>query len=168
MTDPGRQRVERRYARAEEQLVDDRARTVRRGPVSLIAVCLGIALVVGVVAAVDLRRLQSPGGTAEAWTGAALFGNCTAYRQLSLRLEVDRPGDELCLELRRLTEQNRERAGDVGVELLEVEQRGDTATVLVRVTRPAGTRDVPLELRMRDDGWAVVLTEQTCVELPCP
>jgi len=34
-------------------------------------------LAVGVVAAVDLRRLQTPHGTALAWTGAAIFGDCT-------------------------------------------------------------------------------------------
>lgn len=149
-------------------LVDEQAKTVRRGPVSLIAVGLGVALVVGVVAAIDLRRLQTPGGTALAWAGAALFGNCTSYRDLSADGEDGRPDDERCLELRRLTEENRERAGDVDVELLDVQERGDSATAQVRVTLPAGTRDVALELRRGDGDWAVVLTDEVCAVLPCP
>jgi len=45
---------------------------------------LALTLAVGTIAAIDLRRLQTPRGTALAWTGAAVFGDCTAYLALSV------------------------------------------------------------------------------------
>ena len=142
---------------------------MRRGPVSLVAVCLGVALVVGVVAAVDLRRLQTPRGTALAWTGAAVFGDCTAYRELSLTPDDAAPDDERCLELRRQTEDARSRAGEVSIELLSVQEGSDRAEAVVRVRRPREPeREVTLDLRPRGDGWAVVLSQETCAVLACP
>lgn len=156
------------YARLEEKNVVRTAATVRRGPVSLVAVMLLVALAVGVVAAVDLRRLQTPRGTALAFTGAAVFGDCTAYRELSVgRDEGDE--DARCLELRRLTEDNRARAGDVEITLVSAAERGDGARAVVRVRRPdEPAREVPLQLRRRGGGYAVELTEPTCAVLPCP
>ena len=156
------------YARLEEKNVGRTAATVRRGPISLVAVMLLVALAVGVVAAVDLRRLQTPRGTALAFTGAAVFGDCTAYRELS----VGRDGgdeDDRCLELRRRTEEARARAGEVEIELVSVTEGDEGAEAVVRVRRPGEpAREVPLELRRRGDGYAVELTAQTCAVLACP
>jgi len=63
---------------------------VRRGPEVLVGV---LALGVGVVAAVDLRRLMTPTGTALAWTGAAVFGDGTAYERLSVAEPCATPDD---------------------------------------------------------------------------
>lgn len=161
--------LEGRYAAAEARKGDRTRATARRGPISLIAVCLGVALAVGIVAAVDLRRLQSPTGTALAWTGAAVFGNCTAYRDLSLTTPADaRDPDEQCQALLRLTEPFRERAGDVEIEVVDVEQDGDRAVATVRLARPdRRTTDVPLPLRRVDDGWVVLLTDDVCDAVGC-
>ena len=161
--------LERRYAEAEATRGGRSAATARRGPISLIAVCLGVSLAVGVVAAVDLRRLQSPPGAALAWTGAAVFGNCTAYRELSLRTPADvRDPEEQCADLQRLTAPAREEADDIGVEVVEVEQDGDEAVATVRVARPEEpVIEVPLPLRKVDDRWLVLLTDEVCDQIGC-
>jgi hypothetical protein len=158
--------LERRYARAEEKNEVRKAATVRRGPVGLVAVCLGVALVVGVTAAVDLRRLQTPQGTALAWAGAAVFGDCTAYRELS---EPKAGGDALCRQLREQTEDNREDAGEVALEVGEVRRQGDRAQVDVRLVLPEREEQVVvLDLRRRGGGWAVERSARTCAVLACP
>lgn len=161
--------LERRYAEAEATRGGRSAATARRGPVSLIAVCLGVALAVGVVAAIDLRRLQSPTGAALAWTGAAVFGNCTAYRELSLMTPVDaRTPEAQCDALRERTELGREQADDVQIEVVAVEQDGDAATATVRLTRPEQpVAEVSLTLRRVDEGWVVLLTDEVCAEIGC-
>jgi hypothetical protein len=161
--------LEGRYAEAEQRRGGRSAATARRGPVSLIAVCLGVALSVGTVAAVDLRRLQTPTGAALGWTGAAVFGDCTAYRELSLPRTGDRrDADELCRDLRASTEVNRERAGEVAIEVTSVQQDGDEAVATVRLERPLQRpADVPLPLRRADDGWAVLLSDEVCEVVGC-
>ena len=161
--------LERRYAEAEATRGGRSAATARRGPISLIAVCLGVALAVGSVAAIDLRRLQSPTGAALAWTGAAVFGNCTAYRDLSLTTPADaRPPEEQCEALQARTEVAREQADDVQIEVLQVEQDGGTATATIVVTRPEEPAvEVPLTLRRVDDGWVVLLTDEVCAAVGC-
>jgi hypothetical protein len=159
--------LERRYAELERALEPQRARSIARGPIGLIGVCVVLCLAVGTVAAVDLRRLQTPRGTALAWTGAAVFGDCTAYERLSVG-ERRRTGAAFCRDLRERTEPARETGGRIGIDVLSVEQRGREATVQVRVRRPEGTRSVDLPLRRKGDGWAVVLTDQVCVAVNCP
>ena len=161
--------LEGRYADAEQTRSGRTAASARRGPVSLIAVCLGVALSVGVVAAIDLRRLQTPTGAALGWTGAAVFGDCTAYRELSLPRPGDsRDADQQCLALRATTEQNRQRAGAVEVEVTEVQQDGAQAVATVRLVRPLQRRvDVDLSLRRVDDSWVVVLTDEVCDAVGC-
>ena len=157
--------LERRYARAEEKNEVRKAATVRRGPVGLVAVCLGVALVVGVTAAIDLRRLQTPSGTALAWAGAAVFGDCTAYRELS---QPDAEGDARCRALREATEENRESAGEVDLAVEEVERSGDRAEVSVRVQLPDDPpRTVVLDLRRDGDRWRVQRKGEACRVLTC-
>ena len=148
----------RRYAEAERALEPQRQRSIARGPIGLIAVLLLLSLAVGIVAAVDLRRLQTPRGTALAWTGAAVFGDCTAYDRLS----VGRDGDVPCTALRERTEEARSTAAQIGIDVLSVEQRGREASVEVEVRRPSGTRRAVLPLQRKGDGWAVVLGATAC------
>lgn len=163
------ERIERLYAEAERKNEVRKAATVRRGPISLVAVGLGVALVGGVVAAVDLRRLQTAEGTAMAWTGAAVFGECTTFRRLSV-LPDDRDDDADCRELLRRSEAARARPGDVEVEVLAAWDAQERAGAEVRVRLPDGRDErVPLSMVRRDGGgWAVQLTDETCDLVPCP
>lgn len=158
--------LDRRYAQAEQRTEVRRVATVRRGPVSLVAVCLGVALVVGVTAAVDLRRLQTPEGTALAWAGAAVFGDCTAYRQLSVPAFE---GDDRCRALRQRTEAAREDPDDVEVDVVSVRQSGDRASAVVRVVLPERSeRRVRLELERDGERWRVRREGPVCEVLACP
>jgi hypothetical protein len=161
--------LERRYAEAEATKSGRSAATARRGPISLIAVLLGVSLAVGTVAAIDLRRLQSPTGAALAWTGAAVFGNCTAYRELSLATPPDTASaQEQCDALRARTEPAREQGDDVQIEVLEIEEDGETAEALVRVGRPEEpVVDVRMPLQRVDEGWLVLLTDEVCAAIGC-
>jgi len=160
-----------RYAALERSLEPQRKRSIARGPIGLIAVLLLLSLAVGVVAAVDLRRLQTPRGTALAWTSAVVFGDCTAYERLSLPPDGAgevRSDQEVCADLRRQTQEARDASAAYGVELLAVDEQGDSATARVRVTRPDDVVELPLELRRSGDGWAVVRSYDVCLQLGCP
>lgn len=167
-----REGEERLYARAEQKLEKTKARRIRRGPETLIAVLIGLSLTAGAVAVVDLRRLMTPRGTALAWTGAAVFGDCTAYEALStaapsgptdLRKERAR-----CLDLRRSTAPNREEASRIGIDLQTVEQQSRRqATAQMRISRPDEVRVVLLRMQRKGDGWAVLRTGETCAAVGC-
>ena len=161
--------LDRRYAELERSLEPQRARSIARGPIGLIGVLVVLSLAVGTIAAVDLRRLQTPRGTALAWTGAAVFGDCTAYERLSIPDEPEERSDgEVCLRLVRSTEQARQESGTIGIDVVSVEQRGREATVEVVVRRDDRTRTVELPLRRKGDGWGVVLTDEVCAAVGCP
>lgn len=119
------------------------------------------------MAAIDLRRLQSPRGTALAWTGAAVFGDCTAYQRLSI-VDDERSEQEVCRALRARTEPARQQAGRVGIDVRSVEQRGRSATVGVELRRGDQVVRVELPLRRKGDGWGVVLTDEVCDVVGCP
>lgn len=161
--------LERRYAELERSLEPQRARSIARGPIGLIGVLVVLSLAVGVVAAVDLRRLQTPRGTALAWTGAAVFGDCIAYERLSIPAEPEqRSDDEICRRLFASTQEARQDAAAIGIDVVSVEQRGREATVEVEVRRDERTRTVDLPLRRKGDGWGVVLTDEVCAVVGCP
>lgn len=160
-----------RYADLERSLEPQRKRSIARGPIGLIAVLILLALAVGVVAAVDLRRLQTPRGAALAFTTAVVFGDCTAYQRQS----VPPPGagevrsdEEVCADLLRETAPAREAPTEYGVELLEVQEQGDAASAVVEVRRPDETARLDLELVRQGDGWAVVRSYELCLEIGCP
>lgn len=170
MTETREERAERVYARAEQSLVAVNERRVRRGPETLLAVLVALCLAVGVVAAIDLRRLMTPRGTALAWTGAAVFGDCTAYQALSVPdtgIREERTDGELCRDLARRTEQARREPTSIGIELLSVEQAGRTATAQVRLTRSGDAKTTVLQLQRRGDGWVVLRTADTCAAVGC-
>lgn len=155
--------VEQRYAELERSLGPQKARSIARGPIGLIGVCVALSLAVGTVAAVDLRRLQTPRGTALAWTGAAVFGDCTAYARLSFG-DFD---ERTCRDLLAATEPARQGSSQYGIDVVTVEQRGREATVEVEVRTPEGTERVDLPLRRKGDGWAVELTDEVCDVVGC-
>ena len=158
-----------RYAELERSLEPQKARSIARGPIGLIGVLVVLSLAVGTVAAIDLRRLQTPRGTALAWTGAAVFGDCTAYERLSIAPEdEERSDEEICTELLASTQDAREMAGRIGIDVVSIEQRGRAATVVVEVRRGDDTTRVPLPLRRKGDGYAVVLTDEVCDAIGCP
>ncbi len=127
-----------------------------------------LSLAVGTVAAIDLRRLQTPRGTALAWTGAAVFGDCTAYDRLSIAPASERRSDAaVCRALRASTEDARAAAATIGIELRSVEQRGREATAVVEIRRGQDETSVELPLRRKGDGWGVVLTDQVCRDVGC-
>ncbi len=136
------------------------------------AVLIGLSLAVGVVAAVDLRRLMTPRGTALAWTGAAVFGDCTAYEALSTAAPSGptdlRKERERCLDLRRRTAPSREEASRIGIDLQAVEQQSKRqATAQVQISRPEGVQVVLLRMQRKGDGWAVLRTQETCAAVGC-
>lgn len=123
-----------------------------------------LSLAVGVVAAIDIRRLQTPRGAALGWTSAAVFGDCESYRRLSFA-DVD---GQTCRDLLASTQEARENPVTIGIDVLSVEQRDREATVAVEVRRPEGDVRVDLPLRRKGDGWAVELTDEVCEAIGCP
>lgn len=169
MTETREQREERVYAQAERSLETMKARRVRRGPEVVIAVLLLMTLAVAVVAALDIRRLNTPGGTALRWAGAAVFGECEAYERFSVPDGPDpRSAAERCTLLREATQRDRENSGSVGIELLSLREDGDRATGRVRVLTPQRDVSTDLPLVRRGDGWAVVRTVEVCRAVGCP
>lgn len=159
------------FRQAERSLEPQRLRSIARGPIGLIGVLIVLSLAVGVVAVVDLRRLQTPRGAALAWTGAAVFGDCTAYDRLSVPPDgagETRSTQEVCLDLRRGTAEARERSSEIGIEVLAVDERVDDAFVDVRLTRDDDVEELELQLRRGGDGWVVVRTYEVCLQVGCP
>lgn len=166
----------RRYKQLEQSLEPQKQRSVARGPIGLIAVLVLLVLAVGTVVAVDLTRLRTPRGTALAWTGATVFGDCRAYERLS----VPGPGSDdedgaraqRCARLQEQTEPAREESGRYSIEVVAVEQDGDEATVRIELGRREDarvvTRTVDLPLRRGGDAWVVVRTAEVCRVLDCP
>ncbi len=134
-----------RVTREEEQLEADRRRKMRRQPLILLGVLNALVLAVGTTAALDLRRLQTPSGTALAWVEAAVFGDCSVYRQLSVpdRGTVERrTGMAVCKDLKAATGTARAQAGQIALLPGAAVERGATATSAVRVRRPGADRTV--------------------------
>lgn len=120
----------------------------------------------------DLRRLMTPRGTALAWTGAAVFGNCPAYEALSTATPPGptdlRGGRERCLDLRRRTAPSRENASQIGIDLQAVDRQSKRqATAQLRISGPDGERVVVLRMQRRGDGWVVLRTQETCAAVGC-
>lgn len=150
---------------AERSLDVQAARRIRRTPAVVVAILAGLVLVVGVTAAVDLRRLQTPRGAALAWTEAATFGDCRTFLSLS------RPADplaqrgtdgEACRVLRAATARARQDSARIAIAVTSVDQRGASALVSVEVRRPEGTRTVQLPLVRQGARWLVLRPAGCC------
>lgn len=113
---------------------------------------------------------MTPRGTALAWTGAAVFGDCTAYRALSvpdIGVWEERAEGELCSDLIRRTEQARRERTTIGIELLAVRTVGSRAAAQMRITRPGDVDTTELALVRRGDGWVVLRSADTCAAVGC-
>ena len=161
---------EQRWATAELTLDAQAARRIRRTPWIVIGIAALLALAVGVTAAVDLRRLQTPRGAALAWTEAATFGNCHAFLALSRPDDPTaerRTEDEICRELRRSTAAARNDVTRISLKPTSVVRHGASAEVVIEVRGPDGTRTVQLGLVRRGDDWLVVRQAGACGDVPC-
>lgn len=166
-SDPG---LEQAYARAEGKLDTYYATRRRRGPPILLATMLVLTLAVGLVVAVDLRRLQTPRGTALGWTVATVFGDCTRHLKLSVpdaSAPERRGADELCASLRQRSAGNRAAAASIAIDLQSVREAGEAASAVLSVRRPGRSDVLTLTLRRKGDGWAVVRTPAVCLALGC-
>lgn len=136
----------------------------------LLALVDALVLGIGITASVDLRRLQTPGGTALRWTQAAVFGDCVDYLEFSVA-DPTRPDsrsrDELCADLRAATADERNEQLRIGLRLQQVTQRGDRADVQVLLTRHDQPTPVRMHLVRRDGRWKVLRDAVTCGSVGC-
>jgi hypothetical protein len=138
--------------------------------VILLVVVNALVLGIGLVAAVDLRRLRTPGGTALRWVEAAVFGDCADYLGFSVAagdVPDDRSSAELCKDLRAATASARNESLRIGLHLGAVTRNGDQATVAVVLTRDGTPRSLQLRLVRRHGRWKVVRDAATCETVGC-
>jgi len=149
--------------------VVDRAR-VRRQSVLLLLVVNTLVLAMAAVAAVDLRRLGTPEGTALRWVQAAVFGDCRDYLRFSVAdpdLPEQRAEEELCRDLRSATAEARRSSITIGMEVGEVQVARDTATVTVLLRREAEEAALALHLVRRGGEWRVLRDRALCESVGC-
>lgn len=157
--------LEERYREAEARAEVQRRRRLRRQPWILIALTDVLILATAVTAAVDLRRLDTPGGVALAWTQAAVFGDCEDYRTYSVPDDPAadrRTSEQLCRDLRAATEDARAQSLTIGIVRGRVATTGDAATVELTVTRQAEPTSVLLSLERRGGTWRVLRNVEAC------
>jgi hypothetical protein len=149
--------------------VIDRAR-VRRQTLTLLLVVNVLVLGIGLVAAVDLRRLRTPEGTALRWVQAAVFGECDDYLRYSVAdpdLPDRRAEQELCQDLRQATAKARRESLTIGLEVGTVRTSGGAVTVTVLLRRAEAETTLTLHL-VRDEGrWKVLRDAGTCSSVGC-
>jgi hypothetical protein len=144
-------------------------RSFRQTAVLLALVDL-LLLGIGVVACIDLNRLQTPGGTALRWIQAAVFGDCDDYRSFSVVAPTrpeSRSDSELCQDLRAATAQARREQLRIGLRLGEVTERPPDATAAVVLSRDGKDTTVLVHLVRRDGVWKVLLDDSTCSSVGC-
>ena len=136
----------------------------------LIALVNVLVIGIGLTAAVDLRRLQTPGGTALRWAQAAVFGDCADYRMFSVpdaSVPDTRSSDQLCQDLRATTAQARGESLRIGLHLKSVDVRGSRALVQLVLTRKEVPTPVSLDLARVKGHWRVLRDTLTCSSLGC-
>ena len=146
------------------------SRKMSRQRVLLLMVLNGLVLVIGVVASVDLRRLQTPEGTALRWVQAAVFGDCGDYLEFSVadpRVHDPRSPKELCHDLDGATEQARIDQLRIGLHSGPVTQAGDEATALIILTRDGKEVRMTIHLVRRSGSWRVLRDAATCASAGC-
>lgn len=142
----------------------------RRQAVVLLVVLNALVLGIGLVGAVDLRRLRTPGGTALRWVQAAVFGECDDYLRFSVAagdVPDHRTRDALCRDLRAATAQARTEQLQIGLRLGPVVSRNDRATADVVLTRAGQAVTLHLRLVRGDGRWRVVRDAATCQSVGC-
>lgn len=136
----------------------------------LLMVVNALVLGIGLVAAVDLRRLQTPQGTALRWVQAAVFGDCDDFLRFSVAdgdLPDTRSPVELCQDLRVSTEKARTEAFQIGLHVRAVEVREGDATAKLAITRDGDPTDVTVHLVRRQGEWLVQRDSATCSSVGC-
>ncbi|HUR14386.1 MAG TPA: hypothetical protein VM097_07820 [Mycobacteriales bacterium] len=148
----------------------DLTRRARRQRLLLLVVVNALVLAIALVAAVDLRRLATPGGTALRWVQAAVFGDCADYLEFSVAtadVSDSRSPDELCQDLRQATAQARADQLRIGLHLGAVSHDDRTATASVTLTRDGAPTALKVRL-VRDEGrWRVLRDAATCASVGC-
>jgi hypothetical protein len=161
---------------SERQLAGERkneartAKQVRRTPVVVVGLLVVLTFAVGITAAIDLRRLDTPAGAAQGWVTATLAGDCARYRLLSTPDEPESRGEQqLCDDLADATREGLASAVRTRVRVVgDVVQEGGLARVSVELAPEGGTAVVK-ELRMVDrDRWRVVRDAAACALVRCP
>ncbi|MGZ6825950.1 MAG: hypothetical protein ACXVGH_04095 [Mycobacteriales bacterium] len=163
--------AEQRWREAELAAEAKQRAKARRQPLILIALIDALVLGIGLTATVDLRRLQTPGGTALRWTQAAVFGDCPDYLEFSVpdRSVPDaRTTDELCQDLRSATQQARTDQLKIGLRLAGVHTAGERALVGVVIVRKEVPTRVSMHLVRTGGHWRVVRDSYTCGSVGCP
>jgi hypothetical protein len=158
--------LDARYAELEAEADAKRAARMRRQPLVLIALVGALVLAVGLVSAVDLRRLRTPQGVALRWAQAAVFGDCDDYLRFSTGAD-DRPRLELCRDLRAMTEDARQHNTEIGLTVRRVTTHGSSAVVLLDVTRKDDVRHAQIDERRSGGRWLVVRDATTCAVVLC-
>ncbi|MDX6216055.1 MAG: hypothetical protein QOG99_1639 [Frankiales bacterium] len=158
--------LEARYAELEAAAEEKRRARMRRQPLILIALLQFLVVGIGLVAAVDLRRLQTPQGVALRWTQAATFGNCDDYLHFSTGND-DRSRAELCRALRAMTEDARLNNAQIGLAVRHVSSQGSTAVVRLDVSHNKEVRHAVLDLRRTGGRWVVVRDATSCATVAC-
>ncbi len=164
--------VEERYRELEAAAEVVRRRKQRRQPLILIGLVNTLVLLTGVTVTVDLRRLQTPGGTSLAWVQAAVFGDCDNYRSFSVAdpqasAPDRRTTEERCRDLRAATATARADSIRVKLGLGAVTRTGDTAQVTVALTQDGKAQQLKLNLVRSDGRWRVVRDAAVCAQIVC-
>ena len=136
----------------------------------LLSVVNALTLAVGIVGAVDLRRLATPGGTALRWVEAAVFGVCSDYLEFSVPAPDStdpRSEQELCVDLTRRSEDARTNQLKIGLHLGPVTKGATEALVQVDITLDGKDTPVHVHLVRRDNHWRVLRDEATCSSVGC-
>ena len=162
---------------SERQLAGERrneertARQVRRTPFVVLGLTCVLTLAVGVTAVIDLRRLDSPEGAAQAWVQSVIVGDCKRYALLSQQpADETRDEDALCAAVRDGAEQ-RIADGEARVRVRvpdRAEREGPIARVVVEL-QVDGEAVESERLLLRDtDRWRVVVDDAACDLVDCP
>jgi hypothetical protein len=158
---------EARYAELEAAEDEKRRARLRRQPLILVGLMAVLTLGVGIVASVDLRRLQTPQGVALRWTQAATFGDCDDYLHYSTGV-LEQPSAEVCHGLRAGTAEARQHNVEIGLAVQSVTVSGARAVVVLEITRKDEKRVAQLDLKRTGGRWRVVRDKVSCAVLPCP
>jgi hypothetical protein len=123
-----------------------------------------LVLAVGLISMVDLRRLQTPEGTALRWVQASVVGSCDDYLDYSVA-SPDRPDprteDEICRDLRVRAKKDSGQTYDLRLKAV------NATKVQISLTRGDRTADVEVDLVRRDGAWRVLRNALTCDSVGC-
>jgi hypothetical protein len=140
-------------------------RTQRQATLLIVTLNL-LMLFAATTAVLDLRRLNTPGGTGLRWLEAAVFGQCDDYLEYSIE-DASRPDSrsrlQLCADLSEQGKDARTDALKIGLRLGEV----SADRVHVTLTRDGREKEVVLHVVKRDGHWRVLRDAVTCSTATC-